>query len=130
MSIPKHILNLTQSNRILELLKIRGEEGVHVWELTGARPNGLGCQQYNARIKELREAKHNIINKTPGHFVLIQPLSARKAVIVKSEEVVNKVQLSEETKRSWNAVGAYLRGEGPRPDIRPKVEQIIQESMF
>jgi hypothetical protein len=36
------------------------------------RPAGLGIAQYNARIWALRKKGYNIVNKTPGHFVLIQ----------------------------------------------------------
>jgi hypothetical protein len=62
----------TQEQRILQLLKNRGKSGVKVWELVTPRPHGLGISQYNARIYGLREKGFNIVNKTPGHFVLIQ----------------------------------------------------------
>jgi len=61
---------LTQRERILNLLRERGQAGVQVWELIAPRPAGLGIAQYNARIKELREKGFNIINVKPGHFVL------------------------------------------------------------
>ena len=60
----------TQTQRILELLKERGEAGAFVYEFMMPRPQGLGIAQYNARIKELREQGHDIENVVPGHFVL------------------------------------------------------------
>ena len=61
---------LTQRERILNLLRERGDSGVRVWELIAPRPTGQGIAQYNARIKELRDRGFNIINVKPGHFVL------------------------------------------------------------
>lgn len=61
---------LTQQDKILNLLVERGDKGAFVYELTSTGPQGLGIQQYNARILELRRKGHNIENKTPGHFVL------------------------------------------------------------
>lgn len=54
----------------MDLLTERGGLGVFVYELCGPRPQGLGCSQYNARIKELRDKGHRIVNDRPGHFVL------------------------------------------------------------
>jgi hypothetical protein len=62
----------TQENRILDLLKERGGQGAFVYEFMMPRPAGLGIAQYNARIWALRKKGYNIVNKTPGHFVLIQ----------------------------------------------------------
>ena len=62
----------TQEQRILQLLREKGNLGVYVYELVTPRPQGLGIAQYNARIYGLREKGHNIVNKTPGHFVLIE----------------------------------------------------------
>lgn len=61
---------MTQKQRILNLLRERGKQGVMVYEIMTPRPTGLGVAQYNSRIKELREQGYNIVNKTPGHFVL------------------------------------------------------------
>lgn len=67
-----YIENLTQEERILKLLKERGERGVYVYEMQNSRPNGLGIAQYNARIKGLRRKGHIIKNTEPGHFILIE----------------------------------------------------------
>ena len=61
---------MTQKQRIMDLLIERREAGVRVYELCGPRPEGLGCSQYNARIKELREMGWDIRNERPGLFVL------------------------------------------------------------
>lgn len=61
---------LTQQERILDLLKRRGSAGVRVYELIAPRPEGEGIAQYNARILELRRKGHLIENIAPGHFVL------------------------------------------------------------
>lgn len=60
----------TQCDRILTLLQVRKQAGAFVYEICAPRPQGLGISQYNARIKELRESGHRIINTKPGHFVL------------------------------------------------------------
>lgn len=60
----------TQEQRILDLLRKRGEKGAFVYEFMMPRPNGLGIAQYNARIWGLRKKGYVIDNKTPGHFVL------------------------------------------------------------
>jgi len=59
----------TQGDRILDLLRKRGEIGVKVFEFMTPRPNGLGVSQYGARILELRRKGFNIINSR-GLFVL------------------------------------------------------------
>lgn len=70
---PAYIPNTTQEGRILELLKERGDRGAYVYEFMIPRnQGGLGIAQYNARIYGLREKGFNIVNKEPGHFVLIQ----------------------------------------------------------
>ena len=63
----------TQQGRLLKLLKERGNNGVYVYEIMTPRPNGCGISQYGARILELREQGHNIVNKKPGLFVLEVP---------------------------------------------------------
>ena len=62
----------TQKQRLLHLLKERGSQGVKVYEIMAPRPEGLGVAQYNARILELRREGHRIVNKEPGHFVLVE----------------------------------------------------------
>ena len=65
--------DLTQEERILDLLLERGPEGVEVWEFMMPRPRGgLGIAQYNARIWGLRKKGYNIKNTKPGHFILIE----------------------------------------------------------
>lgn len=61
---------MNQRERLLELLTERGPAGIYVYEIMQPRPQGLGVAQYNARIKELREQGHHIVNTQPGHFVL------------------------------------------------------------
>ena len=61
----------TQENRILELLRERGDQGVYVYEFMTPTPDGLGIAQYGARLLGLRRKGFNIINKEIGHFVLI-----------------------------------------------------------
>lgn len=65
----------TQEERILDLLRERGEEGVMVYELITPRPQGLGIAQYNARIYGLRDKGYRIINSKRGHFVLREEVS-------------------------------------------------------
>jgi len=60
----------TQEQRILDLLRERGIEGVYVYEFMTPRPVGCGIAQYNARIYGLRKKGYIIDNKEPGHFVL------------------------------------------------------------
>lgn len=61
----------TQEEKILDLLRQRGEAGVFVWEfMTPENRGGLGIAQYNARIKGLRTKGFIIDNVKPGHFVL------------------------------------------------------------
>lgn len=62
----------TQEQRILNLLREKGLQGVYVYEFMAPRPQGLGIAQYNARIFGLREKGYNIKNTTPGHFILIE----------------------------------------------------------
>jgi hypothetical protein len=63
----------TQENRILQLLRKSGENGVPVWKLITPSPVGLGIAQYNARIYGLRQKGHVIENVGSGNktrFVL------------------------------------------------------------
>lgn len=69
----------TQEQRILYLLQERGYKGAFVWEFMLPRSKGgLGIAQYNARIHGLRERGFNIVNKTPGHFVLAEKEKPKK----------------------------------------------------
>jgi hypothetical protein len=61
---------MTQQQRLLQAFKNHGE--LFVYEMMAPRPNGLGIAQYNARIKELRDQGHRIINKEKGHFVYVK----------------------------------------------------------
>lgn len=65
-----YIYNGTQEERILTLLKERGDRGAYVYEFMAPRPDGLGVAQYNARIWGLKQKGYQIINLQPGHFVL------------------------------------------------------------
>lgn len=68
----EYIADDTQENRILHLLKVRGAEGAYVYEFMTPRPEGLGVAQYNSRIWGLKKKGYQIINKSPGHFVLVE----------------------------------------------------------
>lgn len=65
-----YIRKPTQEQRILDLLRERGDEGVAVYEFMMPRPYGLGIAQYNARIYGLREKGHQVLSDKKGHFVL------------------------------------------------------------
>jgi hypothetical protein len=67
-----YIKDTTQEGRILKLLRDRGNMGAKAYEFASPRPLGLGVMQYNARIYGLRHKGYQIINKEPGHFVLIE----------------------------------------------------------
>ena len=68
----EYIENKTQEQRILDLLRQKGSEGVFVWEFMIPRnQGGLGVAQYNARIWGLRQKGYDIRNKKPGHFILM-----------------------------------------------------------
>jgi len=60
----------TQEERILDLLRSSGAQGAYVYDFMMPRPQGLGIAQYNARVYGLRQKGYEIINKTPGHFIL------------------------------------------------------------
>lgn len=72
-----YIEDKTQEERILDLLRRKGSDGVFVWEFMIPRnQGGLGIAQYNARIWGLRKKGYNIVNKEPGHFVLIESVKS------------------------------------------------------
>jgi hypothetical protein len=60
----------TQAGKILTRLRELGEQGVEAYELTTRKPEGLGIQQYNARVFELRQKGYIIVNNPIGHFTL------------------------------------------------------------
>lgn len=66
----EHKPNPTQQERILNLLREKGNQGVYVYEFMAPRPMGLGVAQYGARLLELRRKGYEIINTQPGHFIL------------------------------------------------------------
>ena len=68
-----YIKSNSQEGRILDLLRKRGPQGVKVYELMTPWPQGEGIAQYNARIYGLRKKGYEIVNKEPGHFVLLEP---------------------------------------------------------
>lgn len=72
-------MKLTQRQRLLQAFQERGE--LYVYEIMQPRPNGLGVAQYNARIKELREEGHQIINQEPGHFVYKSDTAVKEEVM-------------------------------------------------
>ena len=68
--MPTYTEKPTQEQRILNLLRERGDQGVMVYEIMTPRPYGLGIAQYSARIWKLRQRGYDIECVKPGHFVL------------------------------------------------------------
>jgi len=62
---------MTQKNKILKLLKQRGEKGAMVYEFMMPKPQGLGIAQYNARIYDLRREGYTIDSDGKGKFILV-----------------------------------------------------------
>lgn len=94
-------MKLTQRQRLLQAFQERGE--LYVYEIMAPRPNGLGIAQYNARIKELRESGHPIINKEPGHFIYKVDSAERKPM--------------GDGYAKFQQMGAYLKGKSiKKPD--------------
>lgn len=90
----------TQQQRILSLLKERGESGVYVYELmTPRNMGGIGASQYGARIMELRRKGYKIINREPGHFVLdpdytgVSTSERPFEMVIGDDEIARKVYL-------------------------------------
>jgi len=121
MKINPSLFDLSQKERILTLLQERGDEGVMVYEIMAPRPNGLGIAQYNARIKELRELGHKIINVTPGHFVLKSFTNHGP----KKPEVIDP-----QVMKTWGEMGAFLRGEGPKPGTTTAFKETVQNALL
>jgi len=124
MNITPDLFKLSQKERILNLLQRRGGMGVKVYEIIAPRPDGLGVAQYNARIKELRTAGHEIVNIAPGHFVL------RGTKHYKPQRIVTAHDLPSHSRKSWEEMGAWLRGEGPKPVLNQPYEQMVQEALL
>lgn len=93
--------NGTQEERILDLLKSRGKNGVRVWEFMMPRPQGLGIAQYSARIWGLRKKGFLITNKKPGIFILETPSDTdweqiRKETVAEINKPVEQVIINSE----------------------------------
>jgi hypothetical protein len=90
---------MTQTQRILDAFQAKPD--LMVYELTAPYPQGLGISQYNARIKELREKGHQIINVVPGHFRY-----------VKGEDMINQ---NSQAYQKWQRMGEYVKGKRAKP---------------
>lgn len=66
--MPHLVFKNTQRLRVLK--RLLSQDKVMVYELIAPQPQGDGCAQYNARLKELREDGYHIVNVTPGEFRL------------------------------------------------------------
>jgi hypothetical protein len=65
----------TQEQRILDALRLKGKEGLFVWEFMMPRNRGgLGVAAYTARIWGLRQKGYLIENVEPGHYILKEEL--------------------------------------------------------
>lgn len=113
----------SQKDRLLQLLKARGQNGVKVFELIAPRPEGQGIAQYNARIKELREEGYNIVNKQPGLFVL----SGYENVENSPKQTM---KLEGEAKMTWEQMGAWLKGNAPKPETRNEFKKLVERELF
>ena len=93
----------TQHQRLLQAFQ--DKQDLMVYEIMAPRPQGLGIAQYNARVKELRELGHPIINVKPGHFRY--QVSRKETMPVDSNSAGYQ---------KFQAVGKWLKGEGKRPE--------------
>lgn len=79
---------MTQKERILDLLRIAGTEGVGVWDaLAPVDEGGAGCYRLAARIADLRGEGHDIVTRTVnGHarYVLYEPARGQLTLGVRS----------------------------------------------
>lgn len=120
LDIPAYIFELPQVERVYEFLKYRGKRGVYVFELTAARPYGIGVQQYNARILENRR-RGRVIHNKPGFFWIEEP----------GQEVGTDLVADSE---NWKEMRAFLRGDGPKPkpnfSSNTELEKNVQEALF
>lgn len=96
----------TQCQRLLEAFEAKGE--LYVYEIMAPRPSGLGIAQYNARIKELREAGHQIINAQPGHFVYKTDTAERKPDM-------DQTQTTGSGYKRFKQMGEFLKGKAEKP---------------
>jgi hypothetical protein len=71
---------MTKQDQILALLRDKGTQGVTISELSDSYPNGIGCKQYNSRIKALREDGHNIVSIKDGLYMLFEELDPAMTV--------------------------------------------------
>jgi hypothetical protein len=123
MSVPTDIAYLpNQKARLLKLLQFRGQQGVKVYEITNSRPDGLGILQYSARISELRDDGYEIENN-PGWFVLHG---------YESDKTIEKEYIPEEVQKpdEWLKMGAWLRGNGNKPQINTNLESSVQAALL
>lgn len=74
--MPRIVFKDTQRLRVLK--RLLSQDKVMVYELIAPRPQGEGCAQYNARLKELREDGYHIVNVTPGEFRLEKTCLAKQ----------------------------------------------------
>lgn len=74
--MPRIVFKDTQRLRVLK--RLLSQDKVMVCELIAPRPQGEGCAQYNARLKELREDGYHIVNVTPGEFRLEKTCLAKQ----------------------------------------------------
>lgn len=116
----------TQGEKLLELLKTRAAIGVRVYEMTMPKSlGGLGISQYNARIKELREAGWNIFNKEPGHFVLLGYGKSAPEIMAEPE------QTPEETGHQLREKLSHLKAKrsGLRKLLNEKRESFYEQEL-
>jgi lysozyme family protein len=67
--MPTYIRKPTQEDRILELLRLRGRNGVESWEI----PTHLHILQYNSRIFGLRKKGYIIDNINDRFYLKFDP---------------------------------------------------------
>jgi hypothetical protein len=106
----------TQCQRLLDAFEAKGE--LYVYEIIAPRPSGLGIAQYNARIKELREQGHQIINAQPGHFVYKTDTAERKPDM-------DMTQPGSGYER-FKQMGQFLKGQSTRP-VNPYESMPVDE---
>lgn len=92
--IDQQLLNLPEKQRMICLFESKQGGSVYVYEMTSARPAGLGISQYGRCIKELREDGYNIVNVQPGEF----RIGFFRHKVKYEEPVMDYYQLKEELK--------------------------------
>lgn len=113
----------TQKQKVLRLFKERGGRGVKVFDLISPKPDGLQISQYGRVIKELREEGYNIINKQPGLFVL----SGYENVENSPKQTM---KLEGEAKMTWEQMGAWLKGNAPKPETGNEFKKLVERELF